>query len=45
MYLITDLDILVLVGEENHNWKTSDNDALEDKQNCPEDPIEGDNTG
>ena len=40
----TNLNILVLVVKKNHYGKTADNDALKDKQNCPQHPIEGDYT-
>ena len=35
----------VLVGEEDHDRETADDDALEDEEDGPEDHVEGDNAG
>ena len=36
------LNVLVLVGEEDDYGKAADDDALEDEQDGPQDPVEGD---
>ena len=35
----------VLVGEENHDWKTANDDTLEDEENGSEDNVERHDTG
>jgi hypothetical protein len=35
------LDIFVLVSKENHDREAEDDDALEDEEDGPQDPVQG----
>ena len=40
-----DFELAVLVGEEDHDWETADDDALKHKENRPQDNVEAGDAG